>query len=315
MIRVSAGFVERHHPSGPVLCREANMPQGSDVSLEKVWIREAVGLLLHSRKALDTLILRLTRAGFESSDVALLASRDAIVQKFGTMVFDPLQVADRSDAPRRDAPTADTKTPAAALVFSSLVAIGCLAALIPLLATSRTIAFAILAALAGGSAAAASAKVIRNRFAIAPEAADFELNRLACVMEAMRFALEALACAAPDWLKAHAHPGWVERYEHHSLSAKRPLRSEAKRAVLAQTIGADGHRLLSAVQDPDAPYWLRQIPAVEIVRRVWVQQFTMQDDAVHWRSSDDTPPATLLLNSPHDLDANSARTETISWVG
>lgn len=66
---------------------------------------------------------------------------------------------------------------------------------------------------------------------------------------------------------------------------------------------------------PDAPGWLRQIPAVEILRRVWLQQFHLQDDAVRWRPSDDTPPAGLFLNSPHDLDAHYARTDTISWVG
>lgn len=63
----------------------------------------------------------------------------------------------------------------------------------------------------------------------------------------MRFALEAPACAAPDWLKARAQPGWVERYERCSLSAERPPRSEAKRTALAQVIGEDGHRLLAAL--------------------------------------------------------------------
>lgn len=111
------------------------------------------------------------------------------------------------------------------------------------------------------------------------------LNRLACVTEAMRFALEALACAAPDWLKAQAQSGWVERYERRSLSAERPPRSEAKRAVLAQAIGEDGHHLLAAMCAPDAPDWLRRIPAVEILRRIWVQQFYLLEEAVHWRTS------------------------------
>ncbi len=140
------------------------------------------------------------------------------------------------------------------------------------------------------------------------------LNRLACVTEAMRFTLEALAYAAPDWLKANAQPGWVERYERPSLGTERPPRSEVKRTTLAQVIGEDGHRLLAAVWTPDAPGWLRNIPAVEILRRIWVQQFYLLDGAIRWRSSDDTPPAGLFLNSPHDL-AHYAKIDTISWVG
>ncbi|GLV59198.1 hypothetical protein KDH_60260 [Dictyobacter sp. S3.2.2.5] len=38
------------------------------------------------------------------------------------------------------------------------------------------------------------------------------LNRVLCVWKAMRAALNSLAVAAPDWLQAHSHPEWVERY-------------------------------------------------------------------------------------------------------
>jgi transposase len=38
------------------------------------------------------------------------------------------------------------------------------------------------------------------------------VNRLECVGETMRHVLNSLAVVAPDWLQAHSHAEWVERY-------------------------------------------------------------------------------------------------------
>jgi hypothetical protein len=37
------------------------------------------------------------------------------------------------------------------------------------------------------------------------------LNRLELTVETMRYALNALATAAPEWMRDHADPEWVER--------------------------------------------------------------------------------------------------------
>ncbi|WP_336492516.1 transposase [Methylobacterium nigriterrae] len=50
-------------------------------------------------------------------------------------------------------------------------------------------------------------------------------------------------------------------------------------------------------------------------RRIRVQHFYVQDEAIRWRSSFDIAHAVLFLNSAHDRDAHYARTDTISWVG
>jgi hypothetical protein len=57
---------------------------------------------------------------------------------------------------------------------------------------------------------------------------------------------------------------------------------------LATQIGVDGYRLLQAVTHPQAPAWLRQIPAVDILRQVWVQQYTHSEHGpeVIWRDAD-----------------------------
>lgn len=96
------------------------------------------------------------------------------------------------------------------------------------------------------------------------------LNRLACVTETMRAALNVLASAAPAWLRAHANPTWIERYGRRADDYDVP-QGEAKRRAYAEQIGRDGHQLLAAIMAPGAPIWLREIPAVELLRQVWVQ--------------------------------------------
>ena len=72
----------------------------------------------------------------------------------------------------------------------------------------------------------------------------------------------------------------------------------------------DGHALLTAVYDAAAPAWLRELPAVETLRRVWVQQYHLIEGAVRWRGSEDIPPAAVFISSPYDGDAHYARKHT-----
>lgn len=62
-------------------------------------------------------------------------------------------------------------------------------------------------------------------------------------------------------------------------------------SLLRDLIGQQGRELLDAVYDTAAPGWLRQVPAVEILRKVWIQNYHQIDDVVRWRSSEDLPPA------------------------
>ena len=88
----------------------------------------------------------------------------------------------------------------------------------------------------------------------------------------MRHALNALATAAPDWLRPRLDPAWAERYGARFDEFRLPEGQAARRA-LAEAIGADGFRLLGAVYAVDAPAWLRAVPAVETLRRVWLQEY------------------------------------------
>jgi transposase len=141
------------------------------------------------------------------------------------------------------------------------------------------------------------------------------LNRLQCVGETMRHALNSLAVTAPDWLQPCIRPEWIERYDH-QLDNYRLPKKETERAALAALIGADGFQLLEAVYAPEAPGWLREVPAVETLRHVWLQQYYAYEvGPIRWRSSADSPPAHLLINSPYDPEARYGAKRDLTWVG
>jgi transposase len=140
------------------------------------------------------------------------------------------------------------------------------------------------------------------------------LNRLECVGETMRHALNALAVAAPAWVLTHSHPDWVDRYGPRVDDYRLP-ESQAERRAYAELVGADGRTLLSAIATPTAPAWLREVPAVQTLYRVWVQNYTWHNEHLVWREASDIPPAELFISSPYDLDAHYARKRSTSWVG
>jgi len=133
------------------------------------------------------------------------------------------------------------------------------------------------------------------------------LNRLESVGEALRHALHALAAVAPDWLHGPCPPAWADRYGRR-LDAYRLPPDPAARQALALQIGADGPQLLQAVWSSTAPAWLREVPAVETLRRVWVQHDHAPDDdgPPRWRADHELPPCAARITAPHDPEARFA---------
>lgn len=140
------------------------------------------------------------------------------------------------------------------------------------------------------------------------------LNRVLCVWETLRAALNSLAVIAPDWLRAHSHLEWVERYGPRSEDSHIP-KAEAERLALAEEIGQHGRELLDAAFDPMVPEWLCSVPAVEILRQVWVQNYQRVDDVVRWRSSENIPPPSRYIGSPYDEEAHYSKKRSTTWVG
>jgi hypothetical protein len=76
-----------------------------------------------------------------------------------------------------------------------------------------------------------------------------DLNRLEMVGETLRAAWEALAVAAPAWLAGHIDAEMVARYAARVDQWRLPAEQSKRRAFGAQ-IGADGWRILQAMNGP-----------------------------------------------------------------
>ena len=134
------------------------------------------------------------------------------------------------------------------------------------------------------------------------------LHRLECVGETLRHALDTLARIAPDWVRAQAEPDWFERYGRRFEDSQLPT-ARTERYALAEQIGGDGYRLLHAVFE-QAPDWMRHLPAIEVLRQVWVQQFHWVEGFLRWREAGNLPPASQMIYSPYISRRATARNAT-----
>jgi transposase len=144
------------------------------------------------------------------------------------------------------------------------------------------------------------------------------LNRLESVGETMRAALNALASVAPAWVVARSRPEWVARYERRFEEQRLPAGEKARQA-LAEEIGRDGFALLEALGAADAPGWLREVPAAQILRQVWLQQYLREPVGgrlrVRWRAEEDLPPMPQRIISPYDAEARYGKKRSTAWLG
>jgi len=140
------------------------------------------------------------------------------------------------------------------------------------------------------------------------------LNRLECVGEALRRVLDDLARVAPDWLSGQITPDWFDRYGAR-FEAYRLPEEKAEREALQQQIGADGSHLLDAIYGETAPCWLREVPSVGVMCRIWIQQYYVDDGQLKWREKDNLPPHKLLIVSPDDIEARNRTKRTTNWNG
>jgi len=142
-----------------------------------------------------------------------------------------------------------------------------------------------------------------------------DLSRLELVGETMRRVLNSLAIVAPDWTLAHSLADWVERYGARLQDYRLP-KGQAQRETYAEVIGADGLALLQALWEPATPRWMREIPAVRTLHRVWLQSYTWRDEStLRWRQPDELPPAMLAVRTPYDDEVRFGRKRATDWMG
>jgi len=156
-------------------------------------------------------------------------------------------------------------------------------------------------------------------------AAVAALNRLELAGESVRAAVEALAAAHPAWTAGVLDASWMRRYGT-PVTSWRPPMTQKKRDELAIAYAEDGYKLLRAVNDLASPHWLKEIPAVQVLRTVLLQNYLITEDedgteVVRRREKsvreggDGLPPGDTRIASPYDTDARWGVKRDESWLG
>lgn len=151
------------------------------------------------------------------------------------------------------------------------------------------------------------------------------LSRLELVGEALRHSLNDLAAVIPEWLQARAPEDWYVRYGERFEDYRLPKSAQA-RIELGEEIGRDGAMLLRWLYDDAQVACLRSAPAVEALRQIWVQNFTLTDSdsdpdeedariVVQWRCTGNLPPGARQISSPYDIQARFSIKRGFEWMG
>ncbi len=140
------------------------------------------------------------------------------------------------------------------------------------------------------------------------------LNRLERVGETLRHALNTVAEVAPEWLRMHAAPEWYDRYGRRMENYRFP-KAQTARDELGATIGRDGLDLLAAVDAAAELPQLRALPAIEILRQVWAEQYTDPPGPITFREKKDLGSSADLIVSPYDTEARFSTKRGMDWIG
>jgi transposase len=135
-------------------------------------------------------------------------------------------------------------------------------------------------------------------------------TRLECAVEALHHALNSVAIAVPDWLRDHSPSDWLDRYGRRPDESPLPT-VQGDRLAFACRVGEDGHLLWVAVSARPP-----EVPAVEVLRRVRLQQSAVEPGRVRWRTDHVCiPPVSRFISSPPDVEARCGKRRSTSWVG
>src|SRR5499433_1024587 len=151
------------------------------------------------------------------------------------------------------------------------------------------------------------------------------LNRLELVAETLRATLNALATVAPDWLQGLVPLAWYERYGRRIEDTRLP-QEQAKRDAYAQTVGEDGFSLLDALDAPEAPEGLRELPIIATLRQTWQRHYERSTgegtpsghpavSRIRFKANRELPPAAEGIESPYDPEARYRQKCDTEWTG
>jgi len=92
-------------------------------------------------------------------------------------------------------------------------------------------------------------------------------------------------------------------------------KDEKKRVELAETIGADGRQLLEEAYAESTLPWVRDLEAIQTLRRVWVQHYHADEHRTPWRADSERPPSAVLITSPSAVEARYSHKKSTTWTG
>jgi hypothetical protein len=180
-----------------------------------VKLREVVGVV-HGRLQLDALAERLVRAGLDRSEISLMASRDAVTSKLKTLYGHPIALANAPCAPAGAREPGQRGT-SSVLTFGTSMAVGSLGTTLAVLASGRGPVLALFAAVVGGAAAAAMAKIIWDHVVgeLGSVQSEIELETTGLVTfvpvrdpEHEATALRIMRACGAEWV--HVHEIWAK---------------------------------------------------------------------------------------------------------
>ena len=127
---------------------------------------------------------------------------------------------------------------------------------------------------------------------------------------------------APAWLRGVTSPDWHDRYDRRVEDARLP-ETGPKRDAYADQVGADGFRLLDALDAPDAPPDAVVLPVVGLLRRIWARHFERVEvgpggdgtnGCARLRAMADVEGGDKVA-SPYDADARFRTKRGANWTG
>lgn len=140
-------------------------------------------------------------------------------------------------------------------------------------------------------------------------------HRAVIVGETLRAALNSLALVVPQWLGTFVPPEWHARYDHRVEETRLRYPTKRNARPWSRAMGSNGWARLRAIYSLSELQWLEHVPAVQTLRKVWIQQFEMVEGCLRFRSDENIPPPSLIICSPYDVEATYGRKRTMWWVG
>ena len=151
------------------------------------------------------------------------------------------------------------------------------------------------------------------------------MTRLELVAETLRATLNELATVAPAWLQELAPLAWYERYGRRIEDTRLP-QSQASRDACAQMVWEDGFALLDALEAPETPAHLRDLPVIATLRQTWQRHYDRVTgegpayshpamSSVRFKRNQELPPAAEGIESPYDPEARYRQKCDTPWTG